>query len=217
MKTNSNVTLFIIGCYGRGYHKCNHKKGTSSSVIAFSHEFTCSHQNVIFQKVHEDDESSYESSDESSESPIEVDLQKFEEAYLAMDSGCMWTLSSGRKVEQVIYEFSRNLHEESYLHSFIINDADVIAKKLFSQEEWEEITNSEIKLKPKLEKPQLELLRKYSLDNTKNLRKVLDEPFVPEYDRSVHFDLNFINFAYRAMLFLWDKEENLFVDSQLEG
>ncbi|CAB5111780.1 unnamed protein product [Rhizophagus irregularis] len=44
--------------------------------------------------------------------------------------------------------------------------------------EWEEIIISEIKPKPKLERPQLELLKKYTLDNTKDLRKVLAEPFV---------------------------------------
>ncbi|PKY44183.1 hypothetical protein RhiirA4_541655 [Rhizophagus irregularis] len=72
---------------------------------------------------------------------------------------------SGRKVEQVIYEFSRNLHHESYLHSFIINDADATT----SNEEWEEITSSEIKPKPKLERSQLELLKKYTFDNIKDL------------------------------------------------
>lgn len=71
-------------------------------------------------------------------------------------------------MEQVIYEFSRNSHHESYLHSFIINDADATTKKLFSNEEWE-ITSSEIKPKPKLERSQLELLKKYTLDNTEDL------------------------------------------------
>ncbi|PKK66704.1 hypothetical protein RhiirC2_753047 [Rhizophagus irregularis] len=119
----------------------------------------------------------------------------------------MWTLKSGRKVEQVIYEFGKNLHHESYLHSFIINDADKTTKNLFSDEEWEEITNSEIKPKPKLEQSQLGLLKKYTLDNTENLRKVLAEPFVSKFDRSIHFDLDFINFAYRSMLFLWEAED----------
>lgn len=47
---------------------------------------------------------------------------------LNMDLHHMWILKSGRKVEQVIYEFSRNLHHESYLHSFIINYADATTK-----------------------------------------------------------------------------------------
>ncbi|PKY38034.1 hypothetical protein RhiirA4_450966 [Rhizophagus irregularis] len=58
---------------------------------------------------------------------------------------------SGRKVEEVIYEFARNLPGESCLHSFIINDADADTKSLFSDVEWKEITSSEVKENPKLE------------------------------------------------------------------
>ncbi|CAB4387417.1 unnamed protein product [Rhizophagus irregularis] len=137
----------------------------------------------------------------------DADMKSYCEAYSNMNPHHMWTLKSGRKVEQVIYEFGKNLHHESYLHSFIINDADKTTKNLFSDEEWEEITNSEIKPKPKLEQSQLGLLKKYTLDNTENLRKVLAEPFVSKFDRSIHFDLDFINFAYRSMLFLWEAED----------
>ena len=144
-------------------------------------------------------------------------MESFHEAYSSMDSDQMWTLRSSRKVEQVIYEFGRNIHEELYLHSFIINDTDATTKKLFSKEEWKEITSSEIKPKPKLERSQLELLKKYTLDNTDDLQKVLAEPFVSKFDRSIHFDLDFINYAYRSMLFLWEREGNPFVESQLEG
>ena len=60
----------------------------------------------------------------------------------------MWTLESGRKVEIVIYEFAKSLREESYLHSFIINDS---TKSLFSREEWEEIKNFKVIDRPKLD------------------------------------------------------------------
>ncbi|RGB21889.1 hypothetical protein C1646_94305 [Rhizophagus diaphanus] len=83
--------------------------------------------------------------DESDTSSSEIDLIKFEEAYSKLDQNCMWTLESGRKVEEVIYEFARNLPVESNLHSFIINDADANAKSLFSDVEWKEITSSEVK------------------------------------------------------------------------
>lgn len=54
-------------------------------------------------------------------------------------------------MEEVIYEFARNLPGESFLHSFIINDADADTKSLFSDVEWKEITSSEVKENPKLE------------------------------------------------------------------
>ncbi|CAG8636364.1 6013_t:CDS:2, partial [Ambispora gerdemannii] len=37
-------------------------------------------------------------------SPFEADLVKFDEAYLELDPNHMWTLKSGRKVEEVVYE-----------------------------------------------------------------------------------------------------------------
>src|ERR1044072_4489588 len=93
-----------------------------------------------------------------------IDLEKFKETYQELDSNQMWTLKSGRKVEVVIYEFARDLPRESYLHSFIINDVDVEAKSLFTNEEWEEITTSEVKDKPSLEQSYINLLKAYTVD-----------------------------------------------------
>ncbi|CAG8438638.1 7854_t:CDS:2, partial [Scutellospora calospora] len=132
----------------------------------------------------------------SETSPIEDYLKKFEEAYLELDLNNMWLLESGRKVEEVIYQFAINLPEESYLHSFIINDIDVATKSLFSNKKWKEITTSVAKDKPKLENSLVNLLKKYTVDDVEKLRDVLFESFIPngcKYDRKHHFDLDFIN------------------------
>lgn len=137
-----------------------------------------------------------------------------------MDPNCMWTLESGRKVEMVIYEFAKSLREESYLHSFIINDADVDTKSLFSREEWEEIKNFEVIDRPKLDPCHKELLKKYTVDDMKKLRSLLFESFTPdgkEYDRNVHFDLDYINSVYRGILYIWEMDEDPFDVSKLEG
>ncbi|CAG8821354.1 22810_t:CDS:2, partial [Gigaspora margarita] len=116
---------------------------------------------------------------ESNTSPIEADLKKFNEAYLAMDPDYMWTLKTGRKVETVIYEFAKSLHRESYLHSFIMNDADVETKSLFSAKEWKEIKNLEVIDRPKLDLCHKELLRKYTVNDIKKLRSLLFKLFIP--------------------------------------
>jgi len=72
----------------------------------------------------------------------------------------MWVLKSGRKVEEVIYKYARELTYESYLHSFIINDIDVPMKSLFYKDEWKEITTSEVIERPKLEDCHRGLLKK---------------------------------------------------------
>ncbi|RIB16188.1 hypothetical protein C2G38_2247178 [Gigaspora rosea] len=80
------------------------------------------------------------------------------------------TLKTGRKVEIVIYEFAKSLHRESYLHSFIINDADVETKSLFSSEEWKEITDLEVIDRPKLDLCHKELLIKYTVNDIKKIK-----------------------------------------------
>ncbi|CAG8676634.1 14779_t:CDS:2, partial [Cetraspora pellucida] len=158
--------------------------------------------------------------DESNTSPIEADLKKFKEAYLTMDADYMWTLRTGRKVETVIYEFAKSLHRDSYLHSFIINDADIETKSLFSSEEWKEIKNLEVIDKPKLDPCYKELLRKYTVNDIKKLRSLLFESFIPdskEYNRSIHLCLDYINNAFRGILRLWEMDENLFDSLKLEG
>ena len=66
----------------------------------------------------------------------------------------------------------------------------------------------------------MELLKTYTVDNIERLREVLSEPFTPDkrnYDRKLHFDLDYINNAYRGILRLWEMEENPIIDSLLEG
>ncbi|CAG8616568.1 7163_t:CDS:2 [Gigaspora rosea] len=154
------------------------------------------------------------------ETPIKLDLEKFEEEYLKMKPDHMWTLRSGRRVEEVIYEFARELEFESYLHSFIVNESDAHTKSLFSKEEWKEINTSEVDDRLELEYSLKELLKKYTVDDVEKLREILFEPFIPngyKYDRKFHFDLDFVNRVYRGMLPLWEVNENPFDSLKLEG
>ncbi|KAF0434227.1 c2h2-type zinc finger transcription factor [Gigaspora margarita] len=165
------------------------------------------------------DKSNDKSTDESADG-IKAVLKKFEETYLAMDPHYMWTLTTGRKVEKVIYEFAKNLNRESYLHSFIINDADVETLSLFSLDEWKEIKNLKATDNPKLDPSFKRLLKKYTIQDIKKLRSLLFEPFTPdgeEYNRDIHFCLDYINNAYRGILRLWEMDENPFDSLKLEG
>ncbi|RHZ89253.1 hypothetical protein Glove_16g218 [Diversispora epigaea] len=161
--------------------------------------------------VNEDQEKSIE--EESISSLSEKDLKRFEEKYLRMRSDQMWTLKSGRKVEEIVYGFAQKLAYESYLHSFIINESDTDTRSLFSEDEWKEVITSEVKERPRLEDSLKELLKKYTVVDVEKLRKILFEPFTPnecKYDQKFHFDLDFINRVYRGMLPLWERNDNSF-------
>ncbi|RHZ51569.1 hypothetical protein Glove_476g78 [Diversispora epigaea] len=143
----------------------------------------------------------------------EKDMKRVEEEYSKMIPSQMWTLKSGRKVEEIIYEFARKLKRESCLHSFIIYESDVQTKSLFFEDEWKEITTSEVKNRPELEKSVKELLKKYTVDDVERLREIRFEPFITngcKYDRKLHFDLDFVNNVYRGMAtFMGDKQNPL--------
>lgn len=165
-----------------------------------------------------DEESQLEDDSEIEDS---LDFTKFEESFSAMDSEKMWRLKSGRKVEEIIHESAKELDKESHLHSFVINDIDKDAKSLFSEEEWKEIFCTDVKKKPKIESSLIELMKKYTLNSINDLREAIYQPFISEgikFDRSLHYNLDFINYAYRGMLFLWEMENSFTSDtSKLEG
>ncbi|CAG8713816.1 10989_t:CDS:2, partial [Funneliformis caledonium] len=142
-----------------------------------------------------DEESDYSETEDSCEM---LDFTEFDESYIAMDPEKMWELKSGRKVEEIIYQYARKLHKESCLHSFILNDTDKNAKTIFSKEEWKEIFSTDVQKKPEIEAPLLELIKKYTLDNVNDLRK---SPY-----------------SHSGMLFLWEMEDSFTSDqSKLEG
>ncbi|RHZ75672.1 hypothetical protein Glove_212g30 [Diversispora epigaea] len=174
------------------------------------------------QKKKGDEQSANDEHDEKDESelsdsetsPMDQSLKKFETAYLSLNQDRMWTLKSGRKVEEVIFNHAKNMNEESLLHSFVINDSDKDVQSLFTDDEWSEIITSEVKAKPKFERNVKELMKKYTLEDVKKLQKVIFESYLSEeeeYDQDIQFQLDYINYAYRGMLFIWQNEK-VFVD-----
>ncbi|CAG8519357.1 7616_t:CDS:2, partial [Funneliformis caledonium] len=147
----------------------------------------------------------------------DYDLSNFERAYQSLDPQKTWTLnSSGRVVEKVIYDHARKFKHDSYLHSFIINDADQEAKKLFNNDEWNEIFSTNLKQVPKIDKNITDFLKKYTVHELSTFQKVVFEKFFPD-NVPYSTDLDYINLAYRSMYSLWKGESNFNSSSKLEG
>lgn len=131
------------------------------------------------------------------------DFTDFDHGYQSLDPAKMWVIeSSGRIVEKIIYEYARTLKHESHLHSFILNDVDKKAQSLFQKEEWIEIFSLNLKVVPKIDRSVTELMKRYSETNLSSFRKIIFEPFLPpgvSYSNEDHFNLNYINHAYRAI------------------
>ncbi|CAG8661561.1 7912_t:CDS:2, partial [Funneliformis mosseae] len=125
----------------------------------------------------------------------DYDLSNFERAYQSLDPQKTWTLnSSGRVVEKVIYDHARKFKHDSYLHSFIINDADQEAKKLFNNDEWNEIFSTNLKQVPNIDKNITDFLKNTQYTNYLPFKKL-----------------------YLSMYSLWEGESNFNSSSKLEG
>ncbi|KAF0390474.1 c2h2-type zinc finger transcription factor [Gigaspora margarita] len=158
----------------------------------------------------------------NNEDELEIaDLTEFDRTYRNLDPQKIWKLKSGTIVEKVIYEHARNLTYESCLHSFIISDVDKEAMSLFSQEDWNEIFSFEVKKLPNIDSSVIKLMKDYSGTNLSKFREIIFQPFLPtgtSYSNKEHFDLNYINHAYRTMHMFWEADDNFALDSsKLEG
>lgn len=144
-------------------------------------------------------------------------IAHFDHIFHSLDPEKMWTLKSGRVVEKVIYEYARDLKYESYVHSFIISDIDEKVKSLFRNEEWEEILSSNRKTMPKIDKLIIDIMKKYSVTDLSSFREIIFEPFLPTNTSCFNFDLNYVNFVYRAIHTLWEDDDFTLDPSRLEG
>jgi hypothetical protein len=73
---------------------------------------------------------------------VSSQLKEFRESYAKMNVAQKWFLSSGKCVEDTIFEHCKQLPIETYLHSWIIDLDDREAEMLFNVEEWNEIRHT---------------------------------------------------------------------------
>lgn len=66
-------------------------------------------------------------------------LKDFHEYFTDMSKAHKWVLTSGKCIEDTLYEHCKELPNESLLHSWIIDLDDREAEELFTIEEWKEI------------------------------------------------------------------------------
>ncbi|CAG8760126.1 4517_t:CDS:2, partial [Gigaspora margarita] len=106
----------------------------------------------------------------------------FNEFYTEMDKSKKWTLSSGTCVEDILFRRGNSLSTESLIHSWIIDLNDLETKRLFTDEDWREISKT-VHKQPTIDK---------NIHETADLRKVLDTTSYKDknelFEQEKHFD-----------------------------
>ncbi|CAI2167142.1 12208_t:CDS:10 [Funneliformis geosporum] len=128
---------------------------------------------------------------------------EIEIAYTKMKHSNMWKLSSGKFVEEELYNIGKQLEFEHSIHSFIIDTDDEIIKEHFSEHELEKIDDAPVPEVPDLPHNVIEYLNKFiNVTSTKEARSLINEHdnrFNASYDPSIHHDLDYIRFALYAL------------------
>ncbi|KAF7724427.1 hypothetical protein EC973_001091 [Apophysomyces ossiformis] len=123
-------------------------------------------------------------------------LCKYEEAYKAMDDARKWRLSTGKVVEDAVYEFGRRCTEEHLSHSFVIDisDPSYITSGTFSQLEMDEIGQTNPKPTPEMPEDLYSYIQTYRKNNLSDLRRVIfsTQTWDQNFDRRTHFDHDWI-------------------------
>nr|CAG8521871.1 7649_t:CDS:2 [Entrophospora candida] len=113
----------------------------------------------------------------------------------------MWKLeTSGRVVEEELYNLGHGLEFEHGAHSFIVDMDDELIKQHFSEAERLEMENECVLEIPQLSQVIIDYLIKF---NDKEICKAINEPderFDMKYDQDAYHELDYIRFALYALV-----------------
>ncbi|KAG0642381.1 hypothetical protein HOY80DRAFT_639515 [Tuber brumale] len=144
--------------------------------------------------------------------------------YEQMDDGDKWVLTSGRRVENVIYEACEAMDFDTFASSpaqlFILDTSDPVVKGWFSKNEWNEIT---ARLSPLPDADEMlvdSFQRFYSVNTTTMLREVLGSSLIPSdvtYDKNLHYNLRWAEMVIHKFSMLLEAPNDPLVQPHLDG
>ncbi|CAG8479899.1 8653_t:CDS:2 [Paraglomus occultum] len=165
-----------------------------------------------------DEESDTDNEDEEDNSPPKVDKVAFREAHGAIPHYSKLRLSTGKIVEDVLFEFAKDLDYEHHAHSYIVNCDDQNIKALFTNAEWEELTKDRIRIPPVPNEIVKEMAR-YGKKTLEELRTIVMTTYLKDeekYDIRKHYDKEWIQVAMRALCNLYENTDSPMIRNQYE-
>ncbi|KAG1490464.1 hypothetical protein G6F47_012252 [Rhizopus delemar] len=149
----------------------------------------------------------------------DLSFRKFESSFKAMDDQMKWKLCSGRTVEDVLYDYGMELEREHAVHSFILDTSNPEMKKLFTGQEWGEITRETELETTNLPESILNLIQEMNKKNIKEVKRVLlkyAEIRYSDYPTSDEFHIDKICYAIESLLHLYERNPNPLLIKQQE-
>ncbi|GES90847.1 C2H2-type zinc finger transcription factor [Rhizophagus clarus] len=166
-----------------------------------------------------DEENVADDINEDNDTPPEVDKVAFRMAYDAIpDSSKLRLSSTGRIVEDILFEFAKDMQYEHHAHSFIVDFDDKDIEALFDKEEWKELTKDPIGVPP-VPRDIAKELTKYGKKTLKELRAIAMASYLKEeeeYDVNKHYEQEWIQMATRTLCNLYENVDAPLIRSQYE-
>ncbi|GBB99867.1 hypothetical protein RclHR1_03660014 [Rhizophagus clarus] len=128
--------------------------------------------------------------------------QIIEQTFNSMKKEMMWKLSTGRYVEEELFELGKKLEFEHAIHSFIIDVDDVITRQHFNKAELDEIDDAPGPQVPELSDEIVEFLNKFINKTSLNdIRKIIKEMmFDDNYNHEKDHDKDYILYALYSLV-----------------
>lgn len=121
-------------------------------------------------------------------------------------------------MEDVLFNYVKDMDDEHHGHSYIIDCEDTNIKSLFSEMEWEELTVDRLGV-PSIPQDIAKELARYGKKSLGELRKIVTTPYLQDgvtYDVQQHYDLEWIQLAVRALVNLYENTDSPLVRNQYE-
>ncbi|CAG8765385.1 8_t:CDS:10, partial [Dentiscutata erythropus] len=147
---------------------------------------------------------------DGSELKMNIDLSEFKKKYSKMNDSDKWTLSTGKIVEDALYNFGIKCRHEHLCHSFVIdpNDKIYVDEEVFTESELDEIRTYKIKPMPLMPQDLLTYLNSFRVFDISDLRNAILKPqqWDSTYNRQTHFDHDWIRNTMYNLLHEYEAE-----------
>ncbi|POG68727.1 hypothetical protein GLOIN_2v1633430 [Rhizophagus irregularis DAOM 181602=DAOM 197198] len=183
-----------------------------------------SSDDIEFEEFESDSDEPVESDHETDEikddeNPPKIDKLAFRESHHAIPDNAKMHLKSGKIVEDVLFDFAKDMEHEHHAHSYIINYDDENVKALFTQTEWNELTEDRIRI-PGVPREIGEELVRYGKKTLSELRNSVLTSYLQDgtiYDINKHYNQEWIQMAVRTLVNLYENIDAPLIRNQYEN
>ncbi|KAF0399780.1 c2h2-type zinc finger transcription factor [Gigaspora margarita] len=147
-----------------------------------------------------------------------IDKKFFREAHKSIPNSSKMRLSTGKIVEDVLFDFCRNMDYEHHAHSYIIDYDDTEVRALFTETEWKELTDDRLGV-PSIPVDIAKELSTYKKKTLEELRKVSMTSYLQDnvkYNIHQHYDNEWIQLAVRNLVNLYENTDCPLMRNQYE-